>query len=606
MRSAASPGKGRCAGAVLALVCAIVAAGPAATQPAADAPADDLRDGWHIVRPDESLYVIAERYLGDPERWRLLARLNPGIHDPDLIRPGQRLRVRVDSGVSPDTAQMSRVSRRVEEQLRPYDWSPALEANFLNTRDGVRTFEASSAELVFADDSRLVITEDTLVFLGRRGEVEQSVRRDEIEVVVGQADLDAGADANYDLLIGDSLLRPQVGADGRAQARARRPEAGGAELMVFEGESVVEAGGESVPVAEGMGTVVKKGEPPAPPEKLLPAPQPLSPEAGSEWAIPNPRFDWQPLEGASNYVVEVCRDADCTLLEARYPALEETSFKPPPLEEGSYFWRLTAVAPSGLDGYPSAAREFSVSGVVDDDAPTIAAELSGRQFEDDGVLYLGADAELSVEVDDVGTGLAASYAVVDGERRELDAAGPPWDEGPHSIEIVAEDRAGNRTTKRFDFHYDVTPPVIHLDFEGGRLTDFSGAATTIAGGPTHRREGWDLPRLVWSDERGRWEIVDGRSVYRFPDADSWFALRTSRRKQRLYFEAEEYVRLTPERQVRATSDDDRSGVGELRFEVEHDFREPDRVRTLVIESEDRVGNLSRAVLELWRGLGSGS
>ena len=38
-----------------------------------------------------------------------------------------------------------------------------------------------------------------------------------------------------------------------------------------------------------------------------------------------------------------------------------------------YFWRVTAVSPSGLDGYPAQARPFTVlEAGRDDTAPAIA------------------------------------------------------------------------------------------------------------------------------------------------------------------------------------------------------------------------------------------
>jgi hypothetical protein len=48
-------------------------------------------DGWHIVRPGETLELIATRYTGNLSLWREIHRLNPGIADPDLIEPGQRI-----------------------------------------------------------------------------------------------------------------------------------------------------------------------------------------------------------------------------------------------------------------------------------------------------------------------------------------------------------------------------------------------------------------------------------------------------------------------------------------------------------------------------------
>ena len=117
---------------------------------AAQSTTSSVREGWHVVRPGETLWSIAERYLGDEELWRELHALNSEIGDPHRISPGQRIRVRVAGEYAVDVAQVVKVSRKVEEQLTPHPWLPSTELNLLNPRDGVRTFEDSSSELLFA------------------------------------------------------------------------------------------------------------------------------------------------------------------------------------------------------------------------------------------------------------------------------------------------------------------------------------------------------------------------------------------------------------------------------------------------------------------------
>ena len=115
--------------------------------------------------------------------------------------------------------------------------------------------------------------------------------------------------------------RPSSTSDSRT--RARKPEAGGAKLMVYGGESEMEAGGTKVTVPEGMGTSVEAQGPPSPPEKLLAAPQLVAPATGGQAACANPRFEWSSLAGAASYTLEVCRDATCATLVERAVGLEQ-------------------------------------------------------------------------------------------------------------------------------------------------------------------------------------------------------------------------------------------------------------------------------------------
>ncbi len=563
-----------------------------------------MRAGWHVVRPGETLHAVAQRYLGDSADWPSLAALNPSVSDPNLIYSGQRIRVRVLNAAAPDTAQLTKVSRRVEEQLRPLAWSPASEENFLNTRDGVRTFRASSAELVFSDASKLVVSEDSLVFLGSGGDVERTVKREEIEIVVGQADLEAseGGEAP-ELRVGESLLRPQAGAAGVSQARARRPEGGGAELMVYEGAGVVQSGGATQQMPRGTGTKVEEGQPPAPPERLLQATAVISPEEGSSWPIPDPTFSWEPLAGAAQYVVEVCRDRECSRLAARRAGITDVETRFDPLEAGSYFWRVTAVAPSGLDGYPSPGHAFSVEESRDRQAPRIAAELIGSRREHEGKLYLGAGSRLEVSVEDDDSGLERVLAIVDGEERSLDDARGPWSPGPHEIEIVAEDRAGNESrSDRFTFVYDPDPPVLAWGPARGVVyRTFSGETPRFDDGPSSHKRGWKLRELLWHSGDANWKLAgDLEWTVRSPGTPA-VTLGTSKRKQRLYAEAGFYLRLRKRGGAVIEASDALSGTTELKCRVEHDEADPRRRRWLHVEAEDRLGNRSTAVFELWRG-----
>ena len=50
------------------------------------------RYGDYTVRPDDTMWTIAEQWFGDANRWMAIARANPAIN-PDRLRVGQRLRL---------------------------------------------------------------------------------------------------------------------------------------------------------------------------------------------------------------------------------------------------------------------------------------------------------------------------------------------------------------------------------------------------------------------------------------------------------------------------------------------------------------------------------
>ena len=74
--------------------------------PEVAAPADQVTRagsgevGWVVVKPGDSLWLLAERHLGDALRWPDIFELNAGqlegggtLRDPNLIHPGWRLRL---------------------------------------------------------------------------------------------------------------------------------------------------------------------------------------------------------------------------------------------------------------------------------------------------------------------------------------------------------------------------------------------------------------------------------------------------------------------------------------------------------------------------------
>lgn len=348
---------GRRAGPAIALLLWAAAAAPA-QEAAPPAREGDVVE-WHEVVAGETLEQITQRYLGSPRLWRENWRLNPGVADPDLLVPGQRLRVIVRR--KHRTAEVSAVSQRVEEQSVPYPWTPAQVGDLLSHGDGVRTYERSSAELSFDDGARLTVSERSLVFIRDAPEPPRQAPRRSLEIREGQADLETRATAlpsRLEIVVGTARAAPR--SPGGTHARARTGAQGSAQFMVYGGATEVTAAGQQVTVPEGAGTSVSQGRPPTPPEKLLAAPTLLEPAPGLALDHANPLFTWEPMAAAASYTVEVFRDAEGRQLVDRAAGLTAPRWRPAGLPMGELFWRATAVSATGLDGLPGEARPVSI------------------------------------------------------------------------------------------------------------------------------------------------------------------------------------------------------------------------------------------------------
>ena len=57
-------------------------------------PPTEPQDQWYTVVTGDSLSKIARQFYGDGNRWRKIFDANRDqIEDPDLIRPGQKLKI---------------------------------------------------------------------------------------------------------------------------------------------------------------------------------------------------------------------------------------------------------------------------------------------------------------------------------------------------------------------------------------------------------------------------------------------------------------------------------------------------------------------------------
>lgn len=320
--------------------------------------------GQYVVQPGDTLESLARKFLGAANRWPELQAANPeSARDPYFLRPGST--IRIAEGVSARRATIQQVFRQVERMPFPSPWAPASVGGVLQPRDGIRTFEKSSSELHFDNDTRMVVSEESMVFLREPTPIAENVSRRSIEIRAGQADLDlnqkpAGRPNAIEFHIGDTVGTTRPGSSGRGISRARRSADGGSRIMVYDGDGEVTASGRSVPIPGGMGIAVTADGRHNGPESLLSAPRPISPNESETFDFSNPTFDWEPAPGATSYTVEVCRDVSCGQLVDRASGISLTRWTPRVLPIGVLYWRVAAVSASGLDGFLSPVQKFTI------------------------------------------------------------------------------------------------------------------------------------------------------------------------------------------------------------------------------------------------------
>ncbi len=578
---------------ILGLASTLIAP-PSAQAADSDSGATAYRQGIHVVRPGDTLENITARYLGSSKRWRENWKLNQEtLGDPHRLQPGDRLHVLIEE-VPVDGALVAMLSNKVENRLLPLKWKDAELQDLLQPNDNLRTSKASSASLLFTDDTMLVISELSLVIIGKATQTGQEVAKALIEIDEGQADFSRVPGSTGDLglgieiHIGDASMVPKVGPDGKLEARARNA-GNAAQVMIYSGESQLSAAGQSIQVPEGMGSAASGGKPPSPPEKLLPAATHLVPQEASEWAHRRPEMRWQPVTGAQSYTVEVCRDRNCQSLIARATGIDAPPWSPDEdLPLGDLFWRVTATSPSGLDGYPSEEILFKrVDRPHDADAPTVGFRFEGPRANIDEDVIVGPGFELKIEPEDMGSGIESWYPIIDGEHKAAADLAGPWTTGEHQVVIVATDKAGNtRTSDPIELVYDDVAPrfVLGLQSVGEPVARDLVERFSELDGPSATQRGRQVLSVAG---RNWWLDSDFTQVILRPTSGS---LRLDGADQK----------LNKQRGLWLLAEDDICQIIDtVRYELEErSLGGRKATAVLIVEAIDCVGNRSRIAMPL--------
>lgn len=416
-----------------AAACALLALSLAAA--AAETPLQDV-----VVKPGDTLWSIADRYLSDPSRWdEILAHNTLPTRDPTVALPGMTLRVptrliKAALRAAHLTYLVGDVRARRGETAA---WKPGTPRMELRRGDGLRTGADSRARVMLLDKELLNLEADSMAIIKPSEDTDLVLRRGGV----------FGAKAR--VVTSSARVTPRSG-DTRYFASVE-PDLT-TRVQVIKGTATVDAQGVAVDVRAGFETSVPPGlRPKAPvPARDLPLleakaqefasarvagggiaadPTPPPPQPEPEGDVESVRGDIQVLrigQPIKAYHIQAAATADFKKVLFDRVFDESERFVPAEtgLEPGAYWWRVSAIDLLGVEGRFHAPHYYTV-GVArrDTDGERLASALT--------ILT-------PAENDQIGGEVARASGILRDQRLKLDINGVPVkvnDDGTFAITV---------------------------------------------------------------------------------------------------------------------------------------------------------------------------
>lgn len=288
------------------------------------------------------------------------------------------------------------VQRRAAKDLV---WRDAELNAVLLEEEKVRTLSASNAELLFRDESRLRLGENSQAVI-QRMRVDPLTRSEQAKVSLKAGDVYAllgggGARQRFELEVPG--VETEMDSRDFWVSHDRRLS----RFANYDDRHIkVSAKSATVVLGRNQGTLVRHGERPEPSRALLPAPRLEHPDDHAVVQGEQALLRWTPVDGALVYSLEVATDpsfsrlvvAKADLLATRFPfsqldhgdwfrrvatvdsgsSDDRSAFSVTRVDDGRYYWRVSAVDQAGLPGVRSEVRVFVVR--RDRDAPYLVVK----------------------------------------------------------------------------------------------------------------------------------------------------------------------------------------------------------------------------------------
>jgi len=268
------------------------------------------------------------------------------------------------------------VQRRSTSELV---WNRVGNGTTLSEKERVRTMSNSSAEILFADESRIrlvansqaVIQKMRIDNLNHQQEVSVSLEEGDVFALLSSAGKGRGVDVKVAGVTTDTLSTDFWVSRKGTQSKFANYD--GADMKIT-------SGGQTVTLGKNQGTIVEAGETPSVVRDLLPAVELVMPKDDFvQMGEAAPTLGWHLVEGAVHYKLEAASDPTFSDIVYMRSKVGDTEHQPKKLDDGVYYWRVTAVDELGFPGSKSLVRRFQVM-------QNVAAPFLAVRYPEEGTI----------------------------------------------------------------------------------------------------------------------------------------------------------------------------------------------------------------------------
>ncbi|NJL27335.1 MAG: hypothetical protein HC897_05310 [Thermoanaerobaculia bacterium] len=331
-------------------------------------------------------------------------------------------------------------------------WKRARTRDVLQSGDWIKTSDDSTAQIIFGDGAFYTLRENTMVHLGSNPSESGAGTGEKAPTAIhwGWVELNTSQSSRT---VSTPSSEARVEGDSEALVAYDEKRKQG-RFAAYQGSmEVTSAAGQSLKVA-ALQQVDQNGDRLGEPKALPDAPQLSTPTAEQLFDFDrDERFQlaWQPVAGASRYVLQVASNRlfSPALIDAQDRTRNQATVGI--RAQGSFYWKVAAVARNGARGPWSETRTFRVASLrgsdhqIDDTPPA----LEIRSFVQFGnLLIVSGKTEPGATVTVGGEPVSVE---VDGSFKKTIQL---TREGSDFVDFVATDAAGNEERQRKTVYVD--------------------------------------------------------------------------------------------------------------------------------------------------------